>query len=120
MIDETPALAVHCSGHASAAVVADDQHVLYLEHVDGELQHRQIVCILRRGEIGDIAMDKQLAGVQAHDLIRRYPTVGAADPQIVWPLLTLESFEEAGVGGEPALDTGFFKRPEGHRGAGYL
>src|ERR1700719_3203880 len=106
MIDETPALAVHCGGHAPAAVVAADEHVLYPEHVDGELQHRQIVRILRRGEVGDIAMDKQLAGVQAHYLIRRYPTVGAADPQIVWRLLTLESFEEAGVGGDLALGPG--------------
>ena len=80
MVDEAPALAVHRGGHAPAAVVADDQHVLHLEHVYGELQHRQIVRILRRGEVGDVAVDKELAGLQAHDFIRGYPAVGAADP----------------------------------------
>ena len=51
-------------------------------------------------------MDKELAGLQAHDLIRGYPAVGAADPQIFGTLLTLHSLEEAGVDGELALGPG--------------
>ena len=106
MVDEAPALAVHRGSYAPAAVVADDQHVLHLEHVDGELQHGEVVRILRRGEVGDVTVDKELAGIQAHDLVRGYPAVGAADPQIFGSLLTLQPLEEAGVDGELALGSG--------------
>src|SRR5262249_54676642 len=65
----------------------------------GELQHRQIVRILRRREVGDVAVDKQLAGVQAHDLIGGHPAVGGAGPPIFGPLPRLPPLEEAGIGG---------------------
>ena len=60
----------------------------------------------RRGEVGDVAVDKQLAGVQAHDLIGGYPAIGAADPQIFGPLLPLQPLEEAGIDSELALGPG--------------
>jgi hypothetical protein len=56
--------------------------------------------------VGDVAVDKELSGVQAHDLVRGYAAVGAADPQIFGTLLTLQSLEEAGVDGELALGPG--------------
>jgi hypothetical protein len=51
-------------------------------------------------------VDKELAGVRPHDLVRGYPAVGAADPQIFAALLTLQSLEEAGVDGELAFGLG--------------
>ena len=75
---------------------------LHLEHVDGELQHRQVVGVLRRGEIGDVAVDEQLAGIEIDDLVGRHAAVGAADPQIFRRLLARQPAEEIGVAGDLA------------------
>ena len=47
--------------HAAAAGVADDDDVLDLQHVDGELDHRQAVEVGVDDDVGDVAMDEQLA-----------------------------------------------------------
>ncbi len=72
--------------------------MLDLEHVDGELQHRQVVGVLRRRQVGDVAVDEQLAGVEIDDLIGRHAAVGTADPQVFRGLLRFQPLEEAGVG----------------------
>jgi hypothetical protein len=73
-------------------------HMLDLQHVDRELQHAQVVGVLRRGEVGDVAVHEQLARIQADDLVGRHAAVAAADPQIFGALLALQPLEEAGVG----------------------
>ena len=102
VVDQPAALAVDGRRDAAAAVMADHHDVLDLEHVDGELQHREIVGVLRRGEIGDVAMDEQLAGVEVDDLVGRHAAVGAADPQIFRRLLARQPAEEIGVAGDLA------------------
>ena len=81
---------------AAAAVVAHHHDVLDLDHVDGELQHGEVVGVLRRGQVGDVAVDEQLARIEVDDLVGRHPAVGAADPQVFRRLLALQPLEEVG------------------------
>ena len=74
--------------------MAHHDDVLHLDDIYGELQHRKIIGVLWRGEIGDIAMDEQFAGRQVHDLIGGNAAVGTADPQILRTLLALQPLEE--------------------------
>jgi hypothetical protein len=82
--------------------MTDDHDVLHLEHIDGELEHREIIRVLRGCEIGDVAVHEQLTGIEADDLVRGHPAVGASDPQILGRMLSLEPAEEAFVGGDLA------------------
>ena len=75
-------------------------------HVDRELQHGQVVGVLRRRQIGDVAMDEEFAGIEIDDLVGRDPAVRAADPQIFGRLLPFEPPEEIGVDGDLALRPG--------------
>jgi hypothetical protein len=76
------------------------------QDIDGELEHGEIIGILRWREIADVAVhEEQLAGIEADDLVRRNPAVGAADPWIFRRLLAHEALEEAAVGGD------FTRRP---------
>ena len=69
--------------HAAAAVVAADDDVLDLQHVDGELDHREAVEVGVHDDVGDVAVHEQLARQQADDLVRGHAAVGAADPQVL-------------------------------------
>ena len=60
--------------HAAAAVVAADDDVLHLQHVDGVLQHRQAIEVGVDDHVGDVAMDEQLAGHAARR--SRWPARG--------------------------------------------
>lgn len=80
MIDQATPLAVHGRPHAAAPIVPHHQNVFYFEHIDGELQNREVICILGRRQISDIAVDKELAGIKADDFIGRHPAVGTANP----------------------------------------
>jgi hypothetical protein len=53
----------------TAAVVPTHNHVLHFEHFDGVLQHREAIDVRVRDDIGDIAMDKDLARLQGDDLV---------------------------------------------------
>ena len=70
-----------------------------MEHVDGELQRRQAIEIGVHDDVGDIAMDEDLAGREVDDLVRRHAAVRAADPEIARRLLLLEVGEEIGLAG---------------------
>ena len=77
-----------------------------LDQVDRELQHAQIVGILRRCKVGDIAVNKKLSRIQIDDLIRRYSAVGTADPEIFQGLLSLKPPKESDVDGDFSLGLG--------------
>jgi len=47
---------------AAAAEVAADHDLLHAQHLDGVLQHREAVAIRVEHEIGDVPVDKDLAG----------------------------------------------------------
>ena len=81
----------------------DHQDVLHLQYVDRELQHGEVVGVLRRSEIGDVSVNEELTGIEADDLVGGHPAIGAADPQILRRLLALEPLEEVRVGGDLSL-----------------
>ena len=69
---------------------------LDLDHVDSELQHREIVGVLRRREIGDVAMNESSPGSRS--------TISLAGTRLSEQpihsfrrLLTGQTLEEAGV-----------------------
>src|SRR5262249_1882411 len=97
MVDETTTSAVDGGADTAAAIMPNHHDVLHLEHVDGKLEHRQIIGVLRGGEIGHIAMDEQLPRIEADNCICRDAAVGAADPEIARRLLPLEAAEKVGV-----------------------
>ena len=80
VIEKPGAFLPHGRVHAAAAVMAADDDMAHLEHLDGELQHRQTIHIRRLDKIGDVAMDEHLAGIKTGDDVRRHPAIGAADP----------------------------------------
>ena len=97
VVHKPAALAVHGGADTPTAVMSDDHDVLHLQHVDSELKDREIIGVLRRGEVRDVAMDEQLARIKTHDGIGRHAAVGAADPQILRRLLCFEPPEEVRV-----------------------
>ena len=79
--------------HAAAAVVAAEHHPLHLKVVEGILQDAHDVIVGGIEHIGDIAVDKELAGLAAGEHLGGYAAVGAADPQRVGPLPVDPFFE---------------------------
>ena len=72
--------------HAAAAVVAAEHHPLHLKVVEGILQDAHDVVVGGVEHIGDIAVDKELAGLATGEHLGGHAAVGAADPQRVGPL----------------------------------
>ena len=54
--------------HAAAAIVAADDDVLHLEHVDGVLHHGKTVEVSMVHDVGNVAMHEHLAGPQSYEL----------------------------------------------------
>ena len=59
--------------------MAADDNVLDVQVSHSVVDHGHDVEIDGRYEVGDVAVYEDLAGVEAHDFIRGYPTVAAAD-----------------------------------------
>ena len=72
--------------HPAAAVVAAEHHPLHLKVVEGILQDAHDVVVGGIEHVGDIAVDKELAGLTAGEHLGGHAAVGAADPQRVGPL----------------------------------
>lgn len=79
--------------HAAAAVVAAEHHPLHLKVVEGILQDAHDVVVGGIEHVGDIAVDKELAGLAAGEHLGGHAAVGAADPQRVGPLPVDPFFE---------------------------
>ena len=65
--------------HSSAVVVAADDDVLDAQVSHGVVDDRHDVQVDRRHEVGNVAVDEDLSGVEAHDLVGGHPAVAAAD-----------------------------------------
>ena len=76
-----------------AAVVAAEHHPLHLKVVEGILQDAHDVVVGGIEHVGDIAVDKELAGLAAGEHLGGHAAVGAADPQRVGPLPVDPFFE---------------------------
>lgn len=79
--------------HPAAAVVAAEHHPLHLKVVEGILQDAHDVVVGGVEHVGDIAVDKELAGLTAGEHLGGHAAVGAADPQRVGPLPVDPFFE---------------------------
>ncbi len=79
--------------------MADDDDVPDLQHVGRELDHRQAVEVGVDDDVGDVAVDEELARREIDEVVRRHAAVGAADPEILRRLLLQEAGEEAGPRG---------------------
>lgn len=99
VVDDAVAEVFECGDHATAAVVAADDHVLNLEDIDRVLQDSEQVEIGFRDDIGDIAVDEDFAGCEAGDLVGGHAAVRAADPEVLGCLLVGEFGEERRIFG---------------------
>ena len=126
VVDEAELLALERGADAAAAVVADDDDVLYLEDVDGVLHDGEAIEVAVNDDVGDVAMDEDFAGEQAADFIGRDAAVGAADPEISGRLLAREGGKEFGIAAANVLGPGEVSLEEevevvhGNQGAGGL
>jgi hypothetical protein len=84
-------------GHAGATIVADDEDVLHLEMVHGELDDGHAVQIAMDDDVGDVAVDKQFPREQSDNLVRGDAAVGAADPHVLGILAGGEFRKQCGI-----------------------
>src|SRR5689334_1193168 len=97
VVDEAERLMPESCQYTAAAVVAADDHVRHLEHVDRVLHDRQTIEVGMDDEVGHVAVDEDFARVEARNLVGGNAAVGATDPQVARRLLRHESFEITGV-----------------------
>ncbi len=99
VIDEATPFAIHRRAHSAASIVPDHDDMPHLQRIDGVLQHRQIVRILRRRQVGNITMDEELAGREIDDLVSGHAAIGASYPEILRGLLSFETPKKLGIRG---------------------
>ena len=98
MVNQCRTLLTQGTLYAAAPVMAADNHMLNAQEVDRVFQDGEQVHVAGMGHVGDIAMDEDLAGIEAQHVVGGHPTVRAADPQIFRRLLFGHAHEETGVG----------------------
>lgn len=96
-VQQAEVLGGHSRLDTSAAVVTTDDDVLDAEVLDGVVDHAHSVEIGVAHEVGDVAVDKCLAGLKAADLLGGDAGVGASDPEVLGCLAGGEVLEEVGV-----------------------
>jgi len=80
VVDESKPRIVERRTDASTSIVAGDDDVLDSQYVDGVLQNRQAIQIGVNDDVGDVAVNEELAGCEADDLVGGDAAVGAANP----------------------------------------
>ena len=80
IVDQSEMVIVCGCFDATTAIVSAYDDVLYLEHLDSELDDTQAIEIAMYYNIGDVAMNEDFSRVKTHDLICRDATVRATDP----------------------------------------
>jgi hypothetical protein len=97
VIDESDGASSKGRLNATATVVAANNDVDDLEDIDGILDGREAIEIGQGDDVCDVAVDKDLARLQADDFACRHSAVRASDPQKLWNLLLGEPLEEPGL-----------------------
>lgn len=85
--------------HTTTARMPTHNHMLDLQVPDTELDHTEQRDIRRADDVGDVAVDKDVARLHAHDGGLRHARVGAADPEDLGSLAFGAGGEEVWVGG---------------------
>jgi hypothetical protein len=94
IIDQAMWPILHRRLDATAPVVPADDHMLDLKNIHRVLKNRQAIHICVNDQIGDVAVNKQLAWKQSDDLIRRNSAVCTANPEEFGCLLLGKPREE--------------------------
>lgn len=89
--------------HSAAAVVAADDDVADFEDIHGILHHGEEVEIRFHDDVGDVAVDENLSGGEAGDLVGGHPAVRTTDPEVLGALLVGELAEKLRVAGVDAI-----------------
>ena len=71
--------------------------MLNLKNVNGVLHNRKAVEIGMNNQVSHIAVNKQFAGLEAGQALRRYAAVGASNPEKAWVLRLREFSKKSGV-----------------------
>ena len=90
VVGQPDAFAAQHGADAAATVVSDDHDVFYAEDIDRVLDDRETIQVGVNHDVGDVTVDKDLAGQKADDFVGRHATVGAADPEVLRILLARE------------------------------
>jgi len=97
VVGQADAGIVQRGADARAAVMAAQDDVLDLQHVDRELQHGQRVQVRVRDDVGDVTVDEEFARRHAQQFIRGHAAVRTADPEVFRSLLRSQVLEEVRV-----------------------
>lgn len=96
-VEDSKVFGSHGSFDTTAAVVAADNNVLYAEMSDGIVNDAHDIEIGVDNEIGNIAVDKGLAGLQTSNLLGGDTRVTASDPKVVGGLAGAEADKVARI-----------------------
>jgi hypothetical protein len=99
VVDEAVAEIFQSRAHTAAAVVSADDDVFHLEDIDGVLHDGEGVEVGLLDDVGDVAVDEDLAGGESGDLVGGHAAVRAADPKVFGRLLVGEVVEKFRISG---------------------
>ena len=85
--------------HSTAAVVPADNDVLDTKGFDCVLDNGKAIQVRMHHHVGNVAVDKELARPESHDLVGWDTAVRAADPEVLRILLLRQSIKEIGLFG---------------------
>ena len=86
--------------HPSAFVMAQDDNVLDLEHVDAVENNAQQVHIGGNKDVGNVAMDEELSLIESHEFLGSDAGIGTSDEEVLGRLSLGHFFEVVGILGE--------------------
>lgn len=98
VVDEPQFLMAERGVDTSAAVVTAHDDMLHLEDLDSVLEDTERREIGRREKVGDVAVDKDLPGLEIENRGLRDTGVGASVPEDLGRLALCERRKEGGIG----------------------
>src|SRR4029079_10076486 len=96
VVDQSEAIAAQGSQYTAAAVVAANNDVTNVQHIDRILNDGKAIQIGVDDDVRHIAVNEKFAGYHPDDLVGRHAAIGAADPEILGALLLPQPGEKVG------------------------